>query len=1742
MPHERPKDLQKLFDKRDNLIRAIKFHAEKGDTLTDAQQIEAFSRLNALDNAYEKFTATCESLENHEDFAYSDLVIPNEDIIDIYITKTAKLKSIAKELLDSSIFNSSINPRPVNAPIEVKLPQITIPTFGGDYEEWTAFYDAFVSLVDYNVNLSDVNKMHYLRSSLKGDALKVISRLPVTEANYKVALKALIERFQNKRVIVNKCLNTLINQPAMRRRNANEIRSLIDTTKESIQCIDTLNIMTDDWGPFIIFIVQSKMDTTTRVEWEDYLGGATSIPNSKSLFTFLETQFRILDGSNFNNNNELNVVSHEPVAYNPSQNKNRVGHNTNAKNQPNNFEICSVCKENHWILNCPKFLDWPAVQRKNFAVQNKICIVCLHSHENNQCRSTYRCKKCNGAHSFKLHTEYDDLPQMSTTIATVQSHKKVFATAIIKVQDKFGAQHVLRAFIDMGAGGALISERAAQLLCLPRKRVNIPLTGVDDMSLGKSTNSVQIRVQSIVDSSFKLTIDTLVLRKILPHQKFPHDMAANWKHLNELDLADPYFINPSHIDLLFGVDVYGLIIKEGIRKGLSNEPVAQNSHFGWLVFGGMLENQPLSVQINAISIEQELRRLWENEEISMKPIMTEEHAKCVEHFEKTCKRLPDGSFMVALPFNMNPDDPNFLGESKKTALCRFYQIEKRFKRDPLFKQRYHDEMKGYLERNHMSLCTSNLNEGYFLPHHAVVRESSTTTKQRTVFDASAKSTNGFSLNDRCRNGPTIQPELIVIFILWRVNKVALNGDVEKMYRMVKLRPEDRKFQKILYRFSEDEPIQVYELNTVTFGTKSAPYLAIATTFALADAEKDRFPEAAKRVKKEVYVDDCMSGSHSIESTIKLQQEYDNLFKSGHFLMRKWASNEPKVLEHIPQENRAIKQSFELNMGESIKTLGLVWTPKVDELSFTIDMSAFHPNKSITKRQLLSDASKIFDPCGYLAPITIKSKITMQDVWRSGTDWDSVVPTEIQAAWNLYKNELPLIEKIKIKRWFNTSPNSIVSLHGFCDSSEKAMACVIYIIQHSNNQATSAIVCSKTKVAPIASQTIPRLELNGAVLLAKLMEKTARNLSIAKSSVYLWTDSSIVLTWLQSHASRWLPYVSARVRTIHELFDAKHWQHVRTHENPADIASRGVLPSELINNEMWFHGPKWLLSNESEWPKLKINSPPDDKLEVKQGVFINAIQTQADTIEPKLLLKFNSFYELIRISSLVFRFIFNCRRKETLRYSKDIITRNELNRAEIFWAKYVQEIHFKTEVNSLKVNQNVSEKSLLKNLNPQFNENGLMVVHGRLQYADFSPLRKFPIILPAKSHFTKLAIEKAHFRALHGSIHLTLATLRQEYWVLNGRNLVKKHIHECIRCYRQNPKPLTQLMAPLPHIKTAPSLSFIHTGMDFAGPFEVKVSTRRNATTTKGYICVFVCMVSKAVHLEAVGDLSTQRFIGALRRFVSRRGLCTDLYCDQGSNFKGASNELPLLFLQAKAQATMEIQNLFSKDHIQFHFNPPSAPHWGGQWESFVKLTKHHLNRLGVSVRLTFEDMQTFLAQIEACINSRPLCAITNDIDDLDPITAGHLLTGRALNLIPEPSLLALKDTTLDQFQAIQKGIQMFWKRFYVEYLHHMHPRKKWYKAGSDLNVNDLVVIIDDNLPPAKWLMGRVVELHEGNDGYVRMATVQTKARDDDYGQGGPKKKPPTFQRPIAKLCKLPIGNETPPPPEYQEEGGGCSES
>jgi hypothetical protein len=324
------------------------------------------------------------------------------------------------------------------------------------------------------------------------------------------------------------------------------------------------------------------------------------------------------------------------------------------------------------------------------------------------------------------------------------------------------------------------------------------------------------------------------------------------------------------------------------------------------------------------------------------------------------------------------------------------------------------------------------------------------------------------------------------------------------------------------------------------------------------------------------------------------------------------------------------------------------------------------------------------------------------------------------------------------------------------------------------------------------------------------------------------------------------------------------------------------------------------------------------------------------------------------------------------------------------------------------------------------------------------------------------------------------------------------------CKRLKAKVAEQLMGSLPAGRVNPARPFRHTGVDYAGPFSLSVMKGRGMKYFKGYFCIFICLATKAVHLEAVTDMTTEAFVGTLKRFVSRRTLPTDLYSDCGSNFIGAEKELRDLVNCVERNAL--VSRFLVDRGTQWHFNSPAAPHHGGLWESGVKSVKYHLRRVMGTETMTLEEFMTVLTQVEAALNSRPLCALSTDPGDLDYLTPGHFLVGEALTAVPEPDLMPLKVNRLSRWQRCQQVFQHFWKRWSTEYLHSLQERNKWKKPSPNVGIGDLVLVKEENLPPLKWRMGRVVTVHPGKDGLVRVVTVKTAMGE--------------FQRPVVKLCPL----------------------
>ncbi|XP_036347054.1 uncharacterized protein LOC118756397 [Rhagoletis pomonella] len=457
---------------------------------------------------------------------------------------------------------------------------------------------------------------------------------------------------------------------------------------------------------------------------------------------------------------------------------------------------------------------------------------------------------------------------------------------------------------------------------------------------------------------------------------------------------------------------------------------------------------------------------------------------------------------------------------------------------------------------------------------------------------------------------------------------------------------------------------------------------------------------------------------------------------------------------------------------------------------------------------------------------------------------------------------------------------------------------------------------------------------------------------------------------------------------------------------------------------------------------------------------------------------------------------------------------------------IQRVHLASDYKALVTSKEIAASSDLYSLMPFIDEDGLMRVGGRLENSSLNFESKHPIILPKGHELTEALIDHFHRKMLHGGPQAVLASIRLQYWPIGGRKAVAKVINKCIRCFRVKPKTAEHLMGNLPADRVQANRAFLVTGMDFCGPFLYR-SEVRNKPAIKCYICLFVCFSTKAVHLELVSDLSTPSFIAALKRFICTRGKPKTLWSDNATNFVGAKNELAelkqLFFNDQNRQA---IHQQCLDDGIDFRFIPPRSPHFGGLWEASVKTAKFHFWRVvGLSV-LNFDELRTLVVEISAVMNSRPLCPLTENPEDLDVLTPAHFLIGSAFTALIEPDVSVLNINRLDRWQRVCYMQQIFWKKWSAEYLTLLQQRSKWRSRKPNIEIGTMVLVKDENLPPLKWPVARVIETIKGSDEVARVAVLRTASG--------------TTRRAINKLCVLPMN------PDVVESlplptGGGCLE-
>ena len=1254
----------------------------------------------------------------------------------------------------------------------------------------------------------------------------------------------------------------------------------------------------------------------------------------------------------------------------------------------------------------------------------------------------------------------------------------------------------------------------------------------------------------------------------------------DYPHLQGLELADSSE-SQCGIDILIGSDHYWDIVTGETIRGNSG-PTAISSKFGWLLSGptnvSCSPNESNTVSNLIISGGPCFNEANDKDEIvDMLKTFWETESTGILDDSKIERQVPDIVKQTDISFNGRhyetrlPWKEDCAPTSNNYGMCvsRLRSLHHKLRNEPNLLSDYDKIIQqqceaGIVERVPKSNCAHELSvtSVHYSPHHAVVRRDRETTKVRVVYDGSAKySKEERSLNDCLEVGENYIPHIFDMLAKFRWNAVALTADIEKAFLMVGIKQEDRDMLRFLWYddpFAAKPEITEYRFNRLVFGLRPSPSILGATISHHLSLYKQSEPEMAELLEKSLYVDDLLTGDDNDDKGLVIHKKTKQIMAEGGFNLRKWNSNSRSLLRAIescenPRGESKSNQEPTTEDDESyakssttpgnseaknetiVKILGLNWDTVSDEFFFDLqELYKFGSSLPPTKRSILKLTAKIFDPIGFLTPFTVEMKILFQELCLDKIDWDSELQGTLLLTWNTLLEELKYLYNVRIPRcYFRSSPIEI-ELHGFSDASNRAYAAVIYMRSlYQDGRVDVRLVASKSRVAPLKKQSIPRLELLGAVLLARLVHKF--NSAVKQLKTINWTDSMTTLCWIKNERV-WKQYVRHRVDEIRNLSSKDDWRHCPGKQNPADLPTRGLSAKELSTNVIWWNGPEFLYKAESEWP-VSESTNAEDEVALMEIVktpiatvhsLVNTSATMPERIDQLVDVKrFHDVTSLLRVTALVIKAARRFKNRTRNEKEETRLSSADLKDAETLWIKSVQATSFSNEIEFLKRKERKSIPPIYVSQFGLFLQDVVVKCKGRLNNSSLPANTKNPVLLPAKHGFVQLLIKQSHESVKHNGIRDTLTTLRERFWVLRGRESVKNFIRRCVICRKFEGTPYSSPpQADLPSDRVSEDPPFTHVGLDFAGPLFIETKNSENADneSKKVYICLFTCASTRAIHLELTSGLSVEAFLLAFRRFTGRRGVPATLHSDNAKTFKSSSREVQRII------RSEEVWRYLTNKQIQWNFIIEKAPWWGGYWERLVRSIKRPLKKVLGRATLGFDELNTILIEIEAVINSRPITYVYDDEESISyPLTPSDLIYGRRITCTPNASHYEIVSTNESltrkarHHKHVLRRLTTQWRR---EYLTSLKERAQAVSRGSDkkpIEIGDIVLLKNDSTSRVFWKIGKVEELIPGKDGEVRAAVVKV---------GSSTKRPALLRRPLPQL--IPI--EVKIPARVQPEG------
>ena len=1013
---------------------------------------------------------------------------------------------------------------------------------------------------------------------------------------------------------------------------------------------------------------------------------------------------------------------------------------------------------------------------------------------------------------------------------------------------------------------------------------------------------------------------------------------------------------------------------------------------------------------------------------------------------------------------------------------------------------------------------------YYLNWFCVIDRTRATTKMRIVFDASAKDKYGKSLNLAIAKGPNLLQDLYTILLKFRMYKWAFSADISEMFLRISLAEKDQKYHRFYWNG------EIYQFVSILFGEQSSPDASQKVLKTHCELNIDKFPLACNVLTNFCYMDDTIKSCEDEDELVETILQLIPLTRSMNMDICKFYTNSSKILTKLDRSKVSQKVTFtDIDFEiETSKVLGMVYSAKDDNFSYVSkykNIDEFIRAKRLkspllwTKRLILCFSATAYDPLGLICAFIVRARSFLQDLWSEDLAWDDPIPSKYNSCWTTWLEELFQIDSlISIPRFLGFKSQNKVEIHVFADASTKVFACCAYVrVLHNYTQTldskgkvakgenpkyskiSTSLITAKARVTPTKTESVSRLELAACVIATRMGNAVSNSFNISPDTITYWTDSMNCLYWINTPSSLTKTFVSNRVGEIQNQSLPENWRHVPTDINPADIPTRSPSIESLAKNKLWWEGPEFLSLEEIHWPKkfVPASTDEDGKIEFKKSLINNV--NHVSFSKHKLIYVLdpehysvgslrNGFESLIGLTCLVYKCL-----------------NPKLPQSRLFRLALLYQIRKAQRADSSlnEMRDIISNGKKSSGITPFIDTNGIIRSHSRLAKIKNIPFdTKFPIILTNKSYFSKLLVTNYHYKFEHTvSLEATKAKIKDMFHIIGLNNCLKSIRSSCFTCKKLKSKVSTQIMSDLPAYRFEPPLrAFSKTGLDFAGPFEVKMGKLRKRL--KVYILVITCLQTRALHLEVTEGMDLSYVVNAISRFIDLRGIPNKILSDNFSTFCSKDKDL-----QSWVRSIDQGLLLTSvQANIDWSFTPPYGPHHGGIYEIMVKATKRALKSLCSLSDLTMDEFRTFVSRVAVLVNSRPLTRVNVDNQDII-LTPNHFLLG-SLGGAVEPN--DMNWSTKKKWKSIHSMLNQFWDIFKKQYIPELRTKKKWAQLNPNLEVGDIVLELDPNVPRGEWRLAIIQEVFPSSDNNVRKVQIKNSAG--------------TFLRPITQLCSLELNS------------------